>query len=89
MATFNFIYYRQEYPQERGYRMHAEKLPDWIKVNIGYQPDGTGSCCKRLYVESRIHVNKRVKVGPDYSADYTEKEMLIELSSEIYRRWLK
>ena len=87
MTTYNYIYYRQEYPQERGYRMHTQTLPDWIKVKIEQHRNGTYSVSKKLYVESRLHVNKRVKLGPDYSVDYPNRDILIELSAEISRRW--
>ncbi|NRA82023.1 MAG: hypothetical protein HRU18_27840 [Pseudoalteromonas sp.] len=43
-----------------------------------------------LFVHSRIHGNKRVKVGPDYKTpDFTPTQMLKELSYDVWNRFIR
>jgi hypothetical protein len=58
--------------------MEPKQLPDWIHVIITEQGDS-----KFLTVYSRIHVNKEVKVGPSYSADFSDRDILKDLSGKI------
>lgn len=83
MTTYNHLLTRVEYPRERGYRMEPSPLPSWIYITI---EEEKGS--KHLTVHSKIHVNKRSKVGPSYSMEFTDYEILKDLSGEIARRYL-
>lgn len=81
--TYDYLYVRVEYPAERGYRMEPRPLPSWIYVTIT-----RGKNNKYLTVYSRIHVDKNKRVGPTYSLDYSDEEVLKNLSGEIYSRYL-
>jgi len=81
--TNHHLVVRVEYPAERGYRMESERLPDWISLSISQEGDS-----KRLTVHSRLHVNKVVRVGPEYSLRFSDNEIIRDLSSEIKRRFL-
>ena len=83
MRRYNFIFSRVEYPIERGYRMEHKLLPDWISISI----TKSGSS-KYLTVYSRIHMNKEVRISPDYSTDFSDLEILKDLSGEIAHRFL-
>lgn len=78
VRRYDHLLCRVEYPAERGYRMEPKQLPDWIHVTITEQSDS-----KFLTVHSRIHVNKEVKVGPSYSADFSDRDILKDLSGEV------
>ena len=84
MRHYNHILVRKEYPQERGYRIEAKSLPDWIHLTITEGDDS-----KILTVHSRIHVNKSVEVGPTYSTDFSDRDIIKDLSAEISTRFLK
>lgn len=83
MNKYHHIYHRVEYPSERGYRMEPEPLPDWIYLTV--VESGTS---KQLTVHSRIHENKEVKLNPSYSSDFSDQNIIQELSAEIGRRFL-
>jgi hypothetical protein len=74
---------RVEYPQERGYRMESVPLPDWMTITITEEGDS-----KILTVQSRIHVCKDKQVGPSYSRDFTDSEIIRELSGLISQKYL-
>ena len=77
------LFQRVEYPQERGYRIEPVLLPPWMYVTItdqGYN--------KFLTVYSRIHMNKEVKMNPSYSSEFSDVEILKDLSGEISYRFL-
>jgi hypothetical protein len=78
VRKYNYLICRVEYPAERGYRMELEKLPDWIHVTITEDKDS-----KYLTVHSRIHVNKEVRVGPSYSVNFKDMDLLKDLSGQI------
>jgi hypothetical protein len=63
--------------------MEPKQLPDWIHITITEKPH-----TKYLTVFSRIHVNKEVKVGPDYSPAFSDRDILIDLSAEVSSRFL-
>lgn len=65
------------------HHLFTGQLPGWIHVEIHEE----GST-KWLTVHSRIHVNKCVKIGPDYSSAFLDQEILKDLSCEIRRRFL-
>jgi hypothetical protein len=83
MGRYNYLLSRVDYPRERGYRMEPTPLPDWIYVVITKQGDD-----KYLTVHSRIHVNKEVRVGSTYSVDFSDWDILEEVSGEISKRFL-
>lgn len=83
VRRYDHLLCRVEYPTERGYRMEPKQLPDWIHVTITEQGDS-----KFLTVHSRIHVNKEVKVAPSYSADFSDRDILKDLSGEVSGRFL-
>ena len=79
---YNHTYTRVEYPLERGYRMEARPLPAWLHITIESHGDS-----KRLFVHSRIHVNTKGQVGPDYSSAFTDQEIIKDQSGEICYRY--
>lgn len=83
VRKYNHLLCRVEYPAERGYRMEPEQLPDWIHVTITEDNDS-----KYLTVHSRMHVNKEVRVGPSYSADFNDRDLLKDLSGQISSMFL-
>jgi hypothetical protein len=83
MGRYNYLLSRVEYPIERGYRIETTPLPDWIYVVITKQGDD-----KYLTVRSRIHMNKEVRIGPTYSVDFSDWDILKDLSGEISKRFL-
>ncbi len=85
MATkrYNHLVYRVEYPRERGYRMEASPLPDWVYISISEE-----NSSKYMTVHSRIHINKEVRISPDYSTDFSDMDIIKELSGEVCRRFL-
>jgi len=82
--TYHHSYHRVYYPIERGYRMEPYQLPNWIHLTI--TNDG-GS--KYLTVYSKIHVNKEVRVEPSYSSDFTDSEIIKDLSGKVFHMFLK
>lgn len=83
-TEYNYIRERVEYPKENGYRMEDKQLPEWMWLVI---EESAGT--KQLFVHSRLHTNRRVKCGPDYGLDYTDRDIIQDQSGEIYRRWIK
>lgn len=81
--TYHHLYSRVEYPMEGGYRMEPDPLPDWIHVTITESGDS-----KWLTVHSRIHVNKSVRMNPIYSNEFSDSEILKDLSGEICHAFL-
>ena len=80
---YDYLYSRVEYPMEHGYRMEPTKLPPWIFVTILEDHD-----TKQLFVHSRIHVNKVVHMDMSYSSKFSDKQIIIDLSSKISKRFL-
>lgn len=81
--VYNHLLCRVEYPAERGYRMEPKQLPDWIHITITEQNNS-----KSLTVHSRIHMNTEVKVGPDYSTNFSDRDIIMDLSGEVTHRFL-
>ena len=75
---YDYIMVRVDYPRERGYRMEARKLPNYMHITIDEHGDS-----KQLTVHSRIHVNKEVKVSPTYSPAFSDIDILRDLSGKI------
>lgn len=80
---FNYIFVRRYYPLEGGFRWVTWILPRYIRLTITTEYN-----CKYLTVQSTIHVNKDVRVGPIYSDEFTNEDILKDLSGEISRRFL-
>jgi hypothetical protein len=80
---YKYLFTRKYFPAEHGYRMEARALPDWMQVTIT-ETDNS----KQLAVQSRLHVNKNVNVGPSYSTEFSDREILIEQSGPISHRFL-
>ncbi len=78
VRKYHHILTRVEYPREGGYRMEPEQLPDWIYLTITEQETN-----KFLTVHSRIHMNKEVRVGPTYRNEFTDQELLRDLSADV------
>lgn len=78
---YDHLLYRVEYPA--GYRMELEQLPDWIYITITKEGDS-----KYLTVHSRIHINKEVKIGPSYSTDFCDRDIIKDLSSQVSSAFL-
>ena len=81
--TYNHLACRVEYPLEQGYRIESKQLPDWIHLTVTTKGDS-----KWLTVHSRIHVNKTVRINPTYSADFSDAEIIKDLSGVIAHRFL-
>lgn len=45
--------------------------------------DGTGV----VYFNSKVHVNKRTKIGPDYSSEFTYEEILRDVLPYAVRKF--
>lgn len=80
---YNYLLFRVEYPMERGYRMEPSLLPDWIYITITEEDDS-----KFLTVHSEIHVNKEVKLNPPFSSEFTDQEIIREMSGKVSHRFL-
>lgn len=80
---YNYLLSRVEYPMERGYRMEPFLLPDWIYITITEEGDS-----KFLTVHSKIHVNKEVKLNPSYSSEFTDQEIIKDMSGKVSYRFL-
>lgn len=84
MRIYKHRYIRVDYPLERGYRMEMKPLPAWMQLGIKTE-DGS----KVLYVFSRIHVNKEVKMSPSYSLEWSDTEIIKDLSGKIFSMFLE
>ena len=85
VKAYHHLMCRVEYPRERGYRMESSPLPDGIYLSITEDKEKDN---KHLTVHSRIHMDKAVKVGPDYSCAFSDRDIIQDLSGEISRRFL-
>ena len=64
-----------------------QMCPIWMTIVV--EPEQGRPDSQALYVDSSIHVNKRVKVGPSYSLDWTPDNIVRDLSGDIYDRFIK
>lgn len=78
---YRYLYSRVYEPG--GYRWVGRRLPDWIHLTI----ESNGSS-KVLVVHSRIHVNKRVVMNPSYSLEFTDDEIIKDLSGKVSGQFL-
>jgi len=79
---YHYLLVRVDYPKERGYRMEPRKLPDYLHFTITEDFNG-----KYLTVYSRLHKTKEVRVGPTYTNEFTDREIIIDLSANIAYRF--
>ncbi len=80
---YNHIYIMEWCFASNGHYTTAKKLPYWIHLTITKLGDS-----KYLTAHSRIHMNKCVRVGPEYSADFTDNQILKELSYDVSDKFL-
>lgn len=59
-----------------------KQLRSFYSIDIE-EMDGT----RRAYFNSAIHVNKRTKIGPDYSTDFSFSEILADVLPYAMRRF--
>lgn len=85
-TRYDHLIYRVEYPMERGYRMEASELPSWIFITITEDKE---SKSKYLTVHSRIHVNTSVRINPEYCSSFSDTDIIKDLSSEVFSRFIK
>ena len=84
IRRFEYTYARRDLPGTN-YIMTTVDLPKWMYITIETKGDTMS-----LFVHSRIHGNKRVKVGPDYKTpDFTPTQMLKELSYDVWNRFIR
>lgn len=84
VREYKHLYKRVEYPMEGGYRIEPYQLPSWLVVEIRTNRDTNTKVC---VVKSKIHTNKEVEMIPPYSADFTDEEVLEDLSGKIKRQF--
>jgi hypothetical protein len=82
---YHHLYHRVNYPRENGYRMESYQLPDWIYITITTIEEENS---KYLTVYSRLHLDKEVVISPTYSCNFTDDEIIKDLSSEVSSRFL-
>lgn len=63
--------------------MEPKPLPPWIHICISEEG---GS--KWLTVHSRIHINKVVKIDPTYSSEFSDREIIKDLSAKVSHMFL-
>ena len=78
---YHHLYYKAYEPF--GYRWQIKKLPSWIKFSIEEKNDS-----KYLVVYSRLHKNKRVEMTPTYSDQFTDEEIIKDMSGKITEAFL-
>lgn len=66
-----------------GTRVGARDLPPWLHVTITEDADS-----KWLTVYSRIHVRKEVMMQPTFGTEFSDFEILRQLSPAISRAFL-
>ena len=60
-----------------------KQLRHFYSIDIEEREDGS----RVVFFNSKIHVNKRVKIGPDYSSEFTYEEILKDVLPYIIRRF--
>ena len=80
---YDFIVVRVDYPLECGYRMERKQLPDWIYLTVTEDDDS-----KYLTVYSRLHFDKEVKINPSYSLEFSDVDIIKDLSGKISSMFL-
>jgi hypothetical protein len=60
-----------------------KRLRSFYSIDIEERDDGTRSA----YFNSTIHVNKRTKIGPDYSSDFSYRQILEDVLPYAMRQF--
>lgn len=81
--TYNHLLFRREL-QGPFHEWVAEQCPHWLHITI--TSDGES---KWLTVHSRIHVNKEVKLNPSYSTEFSDRDIIKDLSAKVWSGWIK
>jgi hypothetical protein len=76
-------------------RIYKMKGLPWIDIEITTVDNGVQSGAvqyssrygKELYVQSRIHINKRVRVGPTYGDSWSDQSIIADLTGTILARF--
>jgi hypothetical protein len=79
---YTYLIHRVEYPLERGYRMEPKLLPSWVYITVTQKGNS-----KWLTVHSRLHVNEEVRLSPDYSSCFNDRDIIKDLTPNIIRRF--
>ncbi len=84
--TFKYNYLAakkyQNHPFPKGYYWRHVPLPDYQHIEITHTETG-----KYVKFCSRIHVNKLVSIGPSYSLEFTDDDIIRDLSGQICHRY--
>ncbi len=80
---YNYTFVKTWCGQLNGHYTEREELPDWMHIVVTTDNDS-----KYLTVHSRIHMNKEVRVGPEYSTDFSDEAIIKELSGEVDYRFM-
>lgn len=78
ITMYHHLYRQVQYPMEHGYRWEPILLPPWVYLTITTDND-----TKFLTVYSRLHVNKEVRINPDYASTFSDLEIIKDLSGKI------
>lgn len=78
---YNYVYY-QHRDTPFGYTWQTRKLPHWLSFEIVTENDS-----KTVVVHSRIHKNRVVKMTPSYSTDFTDTEIIKDMSAKIVHQF--
>jgi len=78
---YDYLLYRVYY--SNGYRTEPKFLPSWIYLTIT-----TDGHSKYVTVYSEIHINKEVRLNPSYSCDFTDREIIKDISAKIHNSFL-
>lgn len=83
MALYNYTYY-QHRDGPFGYTWQTRRLPNWLNFEIVTE-DGS----KIVVVHSRIHVRPTVRMTPSYSTDFTDEDIIKDMSSKILDQFVR
>lgn len=81
---YNFLLAKkyQHHPFPKGYYWTTIPLPDYQHIEITYTETG-----KYVKFYSKLHVNKLESIGPSYSLEFTDHEIIKDLSGKIAYRY--
>lgn len=79
---YNYTYY-QHRDSPFGYTWQIRPLPDWLRFEIVTEGDS-----KIVVVHSRIHVNRVTRMNPSYSTEFTDTEIIKDMSAKIRRQFV-
>lgn len=82
--------YSETYDRWRVRHTLPVRLPSWIRIRIERTKNNGphGEDTKQLFVLSKIHKKRIGQVGPSYSADFSDTEIIKDLSATISSRYL-